>query len=120
VFNINVAKIRVTLPPQIRQMLERPINELCAQADDRYRKASRHASATQPPAPILMDDELLGDPGSLPTRSAVEAGITGGSDVGLALRAAAMQAGEYDAFQRMVEVLRQLRPELVRALRLDE
>ena len=29
VFNINVAKMRVTLPPQIRQMLERPINELC-------------------------------------------------------------------------------------------
>ena len=43
VFNINVAKIRVTLPPQIRQMLDRPINELCAYADDRYRKASRHA-----------------------------------------------------------------------------
>ncbi len=43
VFNINVAKMRVTLPPQIRQMLERPINELCAYADDRYRKASRHA-----------------------------------------------------------------------------
>ena len=40
-FNINVAKMRVTLPPQIRQMLDRPINELCAHADDRYRKASR-------------------------------------------------------------------------------
>ena len=44
VFNINVAKMRVTLPPQIRQMLERPINELCAYADDRYRKASRRAA----------------------------------------------------------------------------
>ena len=40
-FNINVAKMRVTIPPQIRQMLERPINELCAHADLRYRKASR-------------------------------------------------------------------------------
>ena len=48
VFNINVAKIRVTLPPQIRQMLDRPINELCAYADDRYRKASRHAGKEQP------------------------------------------------------------------------
>jgi len=116
VFNINVAKMRVTLPPQIRQMLERPINELCAQADDRYRKASRHASAASPPAPILMDNRPLGDRGSLPTGSAGEAGITGGGDVGLALLAAAMQAGEYDAFQRMVEVLRQLRPEVLRAL----
>ena len=43
VFNINVAKMRVTLPPQIRQMLDRPINELCAYADSRYRKTSRHA-----------------------------------------------------------------------------
>ena len=53
VFNINVAKMRVTLPPQIRQMLERPINELCAYADDRYRKASRHApqGADGTPAP---------------------------------------------------------------------
>jgi hypothetical protein len=66
-----------------------------------------------------MDDGLVGDRGSLPTGSAGEAGITGGGDVGLALRAAAMQAGEYDAFQRMVEVLRQLRPEVVRALGLD-
>ena len=47
VFNINVAKMRVTIPPQIRQMLERPINELCAQADDAYRKTSRHAATSQ-------------------------------------------------------------------------
>ena len=50
VFNINVAKMRVTLPPQIRQMLDRPINELCAYADDRYRKASRHTVKEQPQA----------------------------------------------------------------------
>ena len=41
VFNINVAKMRVTIPPQLRQMIERPINELCGQADDTYRKTSR-------------------------------------------------------------------------------
>ncbi len=49
VFNINVAKMRVTIPPQIRQMLERPINELCAQADDRYRKTSRRVAKDQTP-----------------------------------------------------------------------
>ena len=47
VFNINVAKMRVTLPPQIRHMLERPINELCGHADARYRNASRHAFKEQ-------------------------------------------------------------------------
>ena len=51
VFNINVAKMRVTLPPQIRQMLERPINELCAYADDRYRKASRQRGQGAPSGP---------------------------------------------------------------------
>ena len=43
VFHINVAKMRVTIPPQLRQMIERPINELCSQADDAYRKTSRRA-----------------------------------------------------------------------------
>ena len=47
VFNINVAKMRVTIPPQLRQMLERPINELCGQADDAYRKTSRRAMSGQ-------------------------------------------------------------------------
>lgn len=36
-FNINVAKIRVTMPPQLRQLLERPVHELCLRADDVYR-----------------------------------------------------------------------------------
>ena len=58
VFNINVAKMRVTIPPQIRQMLERPINELCAQADDAYRKTSRHAATDQSPnAPGRQDGQ---------------------------------------------------------------
>ena len=35
VFHINVAKMRVTIPPQLRQMIERPINELCGHADRR-------------------------------------------------------------------------------------
>ena len=52
VFNINVAKMRVTLPPQIRHMLDRPINELCAYADDRYRKASRHADKEHQATPV--------------------------------------------------------------------
>ena len=47
VFNINVAKMRVTLPPQIRQMMDRPINELCSYADDRYRKALRRRADPQ-------------------------------------------------------------------------
>jgi hypothetical protein len=111
VFNINVAKMRVTLPPQIRQMLERPINELCGYADDRYRKASRHGRE-QPPVPPPQ-------PGSHPPRPAAEVPIPGGGDAGLALRAAAMQAGEYEAFRRITAVLAQQAPGIAKALGLD-
>ena len=109
VFNINVAKMRVTLPPQIRQMLERPINELCAHADDRYRKASRHASRDQMP----IRPEHHG------SRLAQEPLFSAGCDAGLALRAAAMQVGEYEAFRRIIAVLAERSPDVARTLGFD-
>lgn len=39
-FNINVIKMRVSIPAQLRQMIERPINEMCSIADEVYRKAA--------------------------------------------------------------------------------
>ena len=110
VFNINVAKMRVTLPPQIRQMLDRPINELCAYADDRYRKASRHAAKEGAEAPTQLSPLDLSKNSLLRARS----------DAGLALRAAAMQAGEYEAFRRIVAVLAERAPEIASSLGLDE
>lgn len=107
VFNINVAKMRVTIPPQIRQMLERPINELCAQADDAYRKTSRHAARDQ----YL---EKQGGPTGRPVAETMGRPI--GSDAGLALRSAAMQVGEYDALRRIMTVLSQQAPEVADAL----
>ena len=58
VFHINVAKMRVTIPPQLRQMIERPINELCGQADSAYRK-------TIPPTPR----DASADPSARPQAS---------------------------------------------------
>lgn len=109
VFNINVAKMRVTLPPQIRQMLERPINELCAYADDRYRKASRRAGEGESP-------DTSSNRGSRPAPTGP---VIGGSDIGLALRAAAMQADEYDAFRRISKALTQHSPDIASTLGLD-
>lgn len=110
VFNINVAKMRVALPPEIRQMLERPINDLCAYADDRYRKASRRGSARQQP-----DEATDSQSGSRPS-----AGSTAPSrDVGVALRAAAMRAGEYDAFRRIMAILAEQAPDVAHSLGLD-
>lgn len=109
VFNINVAKMRVTLPPQIRHMLDRPINELCAHADDRYRKASRHAAKEQPLEPVVQPAARPQQDLPVPSRS----------DAGLALRVAAMQAGEYAAFRRIVATLTSMAPEVASCLGLD-
>lgn len=108
VFNINVAKMRVTIPPQIRQMLDRPINELCASADDRYRKASHHASKQEQP-------ETSPDP----TRTQQEGSLPSRDQAGLSLRAAAILAGEYDAFLRIVKVLSEQAPEVASSLGLE-
>jgi hypothetical protein len=106
VFNINVAKMRVTIPPQIRQMLERPINELCAHADDRYRKSSRTSGKKQP----------MEEAGRVGTRPSAEGQAAGRSDMGLALRAAALQAGEYEAFERIAATLVRQAPDVAAAL----
>ncbi len=109
VFNINVAKIRVTIPLQLRQMIERPINELCGQADDIYRKTSRRTV----PEPEAANDDVSPVPkgaGTSPISRQVNAGV------GLALRAAAMHAGEYESFLRVLDVLRQQAPEIAESL----
>jgi hypothetical protein len=107
VFNINVAKMRVAIPPQLRQMLERPINELCGRADDVYRKTPRHA------------DEGHGGTGTEETKAAagdrgwnIPAPRPAPDGAGLALRAAAMHAGEYDALLRIANSLRQQAPDV--------
>jgi hypothetical protein len=108
-FNINVAKMRVTIPPQLRQMLERPINELCGQADAAYRKTSRHTSSKQ----AADSHGRRSRPpwlGPEPTNEDL------GQDAGLALRAAAMQAGEYEAFRRIAVALHEQAPEVAAAL----
>jgi hypothetical protein len=113
-FNIDVAKMRVIIPPQLRQMLERPVNDLCLRADDVYRKTSRHMSANDPSSPN-QTDRALSD--QLPSGSS--SGSARAGSVGLALRAAAMHAGEYPAWTRISAALRAQAPEVAQALGLD-
>jgi hypothetical protein len=108
VFNINVAKMRVTLPPQIRQMLERPINELCAHADERYRKASRSVSNDKPVAP-------QGSPRS----NVSQESHSSSHQIGEALWLAAIQAEQYEAFRLIVAKMATINPDLVSGLGLD-
>ncbi|WP_432957127.1 ATP-binding protein [Micromonospora haikouensis] len=104
-FNINVAKMRVSLPAQLRQMLETPVNELCVYANDAYRKSARAKKKPVPP-----DLNTTAD-----VRSATQAAAT----AGLALRAAAMQSGEWAAWQRIAATLQREAPEIAQSLGLE-
>lgn len=104
VFNINVAKMRVAVPSSLRTMLERPVQEACQAAETAYRKSSRHGGAEQGRAAADI--------------SATE-GSNGSQDLsgaGLALLAAAVQAGRLDALGEIVAVVGAHDPDLVRSL----
>jgi hypothetical protein len=102
-FNINVSKMRVLIPPQLRQMLERPINDLCLRADDVYRKTTgAHAN-------LPVHRQASSTPQSQTSATA-----------GLALRSAALQTGHYEALRSIAAVLREQAPELAQALGLED
>jgi len=94
-FRVNVAKRRVSLPPELRTMLERPVQELCRRADHRYRSAA---------------------PQRRPAGSGGGAPASPLEDIGLALKAAAMEVGEYAALLRVAERLRDRAPDAARQL----
>lgn len=102
VFNINVAKMRVSVPAQLKQMLDRPVSELCILADRVYR---RHNSdnVDEDSSGVTEGDEKTPSSGALP-------------EVGLALKSAAIQSGHYDAFKKVMKIMRDQHPELSRGL----
>jgi hypothetical protein len=93
-FNINVAKMRVTVPSQLRHMIERPINEICSLADNLYRKSTPKGERDRP----NLDN------------------FSAGLDVGLALKGAALDAGEIRPFKRIAAELRKSEPKIAKAL----
>ena len=105
-FNIDVAKMRITIPPQLRQMLEQPVNELCIRSDAAYRRTNPSVG------------ERATDASNLGT--AVREAHEPPNGAGLALRSAAMQAGEYPAFRRIVAVLLNHAPDVAQALGISE
>ncbi|MBM2617040.1 ATP-binding protein [Actinoplanes sp. LDG1-06] len=104
-FNINVAKMRVTLPAQLKSLIEPAVNELCVLADDAYRKTSR---ATNTPVPAN-----LGAPPE--ARAAAQAAMS----AGLALRMAAMQADQWQAWEQIETIIREQSPDVAELLGLQ-
>lgn len=104
-FNINVAKMRVSVPAQLRQMLERPIHEVCLSADEAYRKHRGNPEVSSASASAAVTN--LGASASAVT-------------VGLALRSAALQTGDYEALKRIAALLESQAPEIRETLGLGE
>lgn len=101
-FQINVAKMRVSLPPEVRTLLERPIHELAHRADAVYRRDAQQGAHSES-NPTTAEDQAR----------SVRADA---SEIGTALLAAALDAGEHEAFTRVMDKLRSLEPALADAL----
>lgn len=97
VFNINVAKMRVSVPAQLKQMLDRPVSELCILADRVYRRHNSDA--------LDQSDEKPESSGRGPANGTL-------SEVGLALKASAIQSGQHEGFKKVMAVMRERHPEL--------
>ena len=97
-FNINVAKMRVSIPPELRQVIERPIHEACARADTAYRKTSAKGSRQS---------------GSSDSPASAPAHTSTARTAGLAIRSAALQTGDYEALKRIVALADQQAPGLM-------
>lgn len=98
-FNINVAKMRVSLPTELRTMLQRPVQEVCNRAEAVYREANLHAER-----PEVTHRRSSG---SLDAQA------------GLALLAAAASSGQLDSLRSIAKTLQEDAPELARTLGLD-
>lgn len=96
-FQINVAKMRVALPPSLKQMLERPIHDLCVRADDAYRRSANSA-------------------GSSPSSKSSKASDLALSEVGVALKSAMLTDRGLPEFRSILNVLKKQNPDLAKAL----
>jgi hypothetical protein len=95
-FNINVAKMRVALPPQLKQMLSRPISEQCILANNAYRVDAprRRKSASD----------------GIPSE------VSNGAEIGLAIKAAAVRTGHFEALTAISDLLKKESPDIARSL----
>jgi hypothetical protein len=100
-FQINVAKMSIVLPPTLRNMLERPIHELCVRADAVYRQSASTAGTPRPTA-----------------KGATADGVAL-REVGVALKAALLESSsDLSGFKSALETLKRRHPELAQSLSL--
>ena len=97
-FQINVAKMSVVLPPTLKNMLERPIQELCVRADAAYRQAASSEGSR---------------------RSYGRAGSVDGvalREIGIALKSAVLESTDLPGFADALITFKSRHPELSQSL----
>lgn len=100
-FNINVAKMKVIIPSQLKKMLARPIDELCIEANTLYRR-----NASQPKKDTAETQ-----------KSSMEFGNgESGSNIGLAIKSAAVRTGNYEALKQISSLIKKEMPDLAKHL----
>jgi hypothetical protein len=96
-FQINVAKMRVALPAEVRAVLEKPLLELSHHADAAYRRDGDSRSRRSPGKPE-------------------ETGAQDAREIGRAVLSAAMATDTYDQLAAIIDHLRVNDPEVTRSL----
>lgn len=94
-FKIDVAKMRVRLPLELKKSMERAVNELCHRADNAYRSASRE---------VTKPDTVDVSPSK------------GDREIALALSLAAYDIDEFESLTKIMQQLRKVNPELAEQL----
>lgn len=95
-FRINVAKMRVSIPSELKELISRPVNKLCAKADAVYRHAS-----------VDKNDGKRTERPPLPENART---------IGAAIKVAALEAGHTDALLAIAGELRERHPEIADGL----
>lgn len=99
IFSINVAKMRVSVPPSLKRRLEKPLHEICQVANERYRRATIAETRASNPQ--------------------IRIGDSADESVALALLSVAVQTGNYQPLVEMAKVLNNQSPSIARRLGLD-
>jgi hypothetical protein len=98
-FRINVSKMQVLPPPELRQLLERSVQEVCHAAEVVYRREAK-LNGRRKGAGAKSDLVTTGN----------------ANDLATTLLAVALEVGEHEAFGRIMARVREAFPEVAEAL----
>jgi hypothetical protein len=109
-FEVNVAKFRVTLPPELKDQLEEPVDRLVKRAKTVY--GGQKNVGSRGSLPSGANGNLSHGSGISKSTSRANSSEAGNVSLKNALEQAAADAGEVDAFKKIVRALVKRFPEV--------